>query len=109
MMKRLVLTVVAVSLIWVGSVVAGAMGNVSGEVTKMDGEMVTIKMADGAMKSVHIDPKGTKKEGKIDVGSHVTADVAANGHANWIHEMKDAMKDGMKEGMDSMKDGMKKE
>ncbi len=94
-MKRFVMMVLAVSLVWVGSALADAAGNVSGEVTKMEGDMVTIKAADGTTKSVHIDPKGTKKEGEIKVGAKVTADVTSGGHANWIKEVKDmgGMKD----------------
>jgi hypothetical protein len=89
-MKKLVLAAIAVSFIWAGTALAGEMGNVSGEVTKVDGEMVTIKTDDGSSKSVHVDPKGTKKEGDIKVGAHVTADVTSGGHANWIKEKKDA-------------------
>lgn len=94
-MKRFVLMVLAVSLIWVGSALAAAAGNVSGEVTKVEGEMVTIKAADGTTKTVHVDPKGTKKEGEIKVGAQVTADVTSSNHANWIKEVKDmgGMKD----------------
>ena len=91
-MKRLIMAAIAVSFIWAGTALAGEMGNVSGEVTKVDGEMVTIKTADGSSKSVHIDPKGTKKEGDIKVGAKVSADVASSGHANWIKEVKDAPK-----------------
>jgi hypothetical protein len=90
-MKKLVMMVVAVSLIWVGAALAGAdAGNVAGEVTKVEGEMVTIKQADGTAKTVHIDPKGTKKEGEIKIGAQVTADVTSSGHANWIKETKAA-------------------
>ena len=88
-MKKLILAAIAVSFIWAGTALAGDMGNVSGEVTKVDGEMVTIKMADGSSKSVHVDPKGTKKEGDVKVGAKVTADVTSSGHANWIKEMKE--------------------
>jgi hypothetical protein len=88
-MNKVVLAAVAVSLMWAGAALAGAMGNVSGEVTKMEGDMVTVKMADGSMKSVHIDPSTTKKEGEIKVGAQVSADVTSGGHANWIKEMKD--------------------
>ena len=87
-MKKVVLAAVAVSLMWAGAALAGAMGNVSGEVTKMDGEMVTIKAADGSAKTFHVDPKGTKKEGDIKVGAKVTADVTKDNHANWIKEVK---------------------
>ena len=95
MMKRFVMMVLAVSLVWVGSALADAAGNVSGEVTKVEGEMVTIKQADGTAKTVHVDPKGTKKEGEIKVGAKVTADVTSSNHANWIKEVKDmgGMKD----------------
>jgi len=94
-MKRFVMMVLVVSLVWVGSALADAAGNVSGEVTKVEGDMVTIKAADGTTKSVHVDPKGTKKEGEIKVGAKVTADVTSGGHANWIKEVKDmgGMKD----------------
>lgn len=94
-MKRFIMVVLAVSLVWVGSALAGAAGNVSGEVTKVEGDMVTIKAADGTTKSVHVDPKGTKKEGEIKAGAQVTADVTSGGHANWIKEVKDmgGMKD----------------
>ena len=88
-MKKLMLAAIAVSFIWAGTALAGEMGNVSGEVTKVEGEMVTVKTADGTSKSVHIDPKTTKKEGDIKVGAKVSADVASSGHANWIKEMKD--------------------
>jgi hypothetical protein len=88
-MKKLILAAIAVSFIWAGTALAGEMGNVSGEVTKVEGEMVTVKMADGSTKAVHVDPKGTKKEGDIKVGAHVSADVTSSGHANWIKEMKE--------------------
>jgi hypothetical protein len=52
--------------------------------------MVTIKLADGTAKTVHVDPKGTKKEGEIKIGAQVTADVTSSGHANWIKETKAA-------------------
>jgi uncharacterized protein (DUF2141 family) len=74
-LKQLILAVAAVSLIWAGTAMADAMGNVSGEVTKMDGEMVTIKAGDGSSKTFHVDPKGTKKE-------------TTDNHANWIKEVK---------------------
>lgn len=87
-MRKLMMVVAVASFLWIGSALAGEKGNVSGEVTKMDGEMVTIKMADGTTRSVHVDPMGTKKEGNIKVGAKVTADVTSGGHANWIKEVK---------------------
>jgi hypothetical protein len=103
MMKRFVMMVLAVSLVWVGSALADAAGNVSGEVTKVEGEMVTIKLADGTAKTVHVDPKGTKKDGEIKIGVQVTADVTKEGHANWIKETKAAGSATKDEHMGTMK------
>ena len=53
-MKKLIMAVVAVSFIWVGAALAAAdAGNVAGEVTKVEGEMVTIKAADGTTKWIY--------------------------------------------------------
>jgi len=103
-MKKLMMAVVAVSFIWVGAALAAAdAGNVAGEVTKVEGEMVTIKLTDGTAKTVHIDPKGTKKEGEIKIGAQVTADVTKEGHANWIKETKAADATKKDEPMGTMK------
>ena len=99
-MKSKVMLLSAVILsAWFGLAMAGAEGNVSGEITKIDGEMVTIKMEDGKTKEVHIDAKSTKKEGDLKVGAHVSADVTSGGHANWIKvkEMEEEEKEEEKE------------
>ena len=84
-MKSKVLLLSAVILsAWFGMAMAGAEGNVSGEITNIDGEMWTIEMEDGKTTKVHIDAKSTKKEGDLKVGTLVTADVTSGGHANWI-------------------------
>ncbi|MEW6683723.1 MAG: hypothetical protein AB1451_12495 [Nitrospirota bacterium] len=108
-MKQSMIVAGMVLLIW-GGVAAAGMDDITGEVTKMEGEMVTVKMGDGSMKTIHVDPKGTKKEGEVKVGAHVTANVTPSSHANWIKVMKGdgMMKDGMKKD-EMMKDGMKKD
>ncbi len=63
-------------------------GHITGKVTKVEGEMVTIKDDHGKEHMVHVDPKSTKKEGKIAVGAHVEADADDSGHAKSIHEVK---------------------
>ncbi len=63
---------------------------VKGEITKIAGELVTIK-TDKGERQVHIDPKGTKKSGEIKVGAKVEADVTSTGHANSI-KVEDGMK-----------------
>jgi hypothetical protein len=84
-MKRILLGLgVVILAAWYGFALAGTESNLSGKITKMDGEMWTVEMADGKTKSAHIDPATTKKEGELKVGAMVTADVASNGHANWI-------------------------
>lgn len=59
-------------------------GNLMGEVVKIDGEMVDVKTSDGNVRAIHIDPKTTKKTGKIEKGAMVEADVTGMGHAKWI-------------------------
>lgn len=84
-MKRVLFVLGLLSVVaWLGIAVAATEGNLSGKVTKIDGEMWTVEMADGKTKSIHIDPATTKKEGELKVGAMVTADVTSGGHANWI-------------------------
>jgi hypothetical protein len=65
-------------------------GNLSGEIVKIDKEMVDIKDSAGKVHSVHVDPKGTKKTGELKVGAKVGANVTDSGHANsiWVEEEK---------------------
>ena len=60
------------------------LGNVTGEVTKVEGEMVTIETADGASRTVRVDPQATRTEGAISTGAYVTADVTSDNRAIWI-------------------------
>ncbi len=63
-------------------------GNLSGEIVKISGEMVDVKDAEGNVRSIHVDPKSTKKSGELKVGAKVSADVNKMGHANsiWLTE-----------------------
>lgn len=57
---------------------------VSGEIVKIDGEMVSIKDNSGKVQQVHVDPKATKKTGDLKEGAKVTAQVNDKGHADSI-------------------------
>jgi len=59
-------------------------GHIKGEVTKIEGDMVTVKDATGKEHMLHVDAKATKKEGEIKVGAHVEADADKSGHAKSI-------------------------
>jgi len=82
--KTKIMMVVAVLMFSVGVAIAAVPGKVDGEVTKISGEMVTIKTTEGAMHSIHVDPKTTKKEGKVVIGAMVSADVNDKGHATTL-------------------------
>jgi len=61
----------------------GKKGHVGGEVTKVDGAMVTVKDDHGKEHMLHIDDT-TKKEGDVVVGAHVDAETADSGHVKSI-------------------------
>ncbi|NOY83381.1 MAG: hypothetical protein GXO96_00910 [Nitrospirae bacterium] len=86
-MKAKIMMIMAALLVWTGVAVA-SIATVSGEITEIKGEMVTVKTGDGAMKSIHVDPSATKKEGMIKVGAHVSAEVNDKGHAESIKVVK---------------------
>ncbi len=83
-MKKRIIGIIAAVMMFTGIAIAGIPGNVTGEVTEIKGEMVTVKTSEGDMKTFHVDPKGTKKEGMIKIGVQVSADVNDKGHANWV-------------------------
>ncbi len=91
-MKTKILGFIAVFLVFTGSAIAG-LGNISGEVTQIKGEMVTIKTSEDKTVKFHMDPKSTKKEGKIEIGAQVTADVDEKGHAKSITVVKNMKMD----------------
>ena len=57
---------------------------IKGEVTKIEGEMVTVKDAHAKEHTFHVDAKATKKIGEVTVGAHVEVDADKSGHANSI-------------------------
>jgi hypothetical protein len=75
--------VMTVSLATVGFAMKGHEA-IKGEVTKIEGEMVTVTDAHKKEHTFHVDPKASKKEGEIIVGAHVEVDADAKGHANSI-------------------------
>ncbi len=87
--------VMVASLATVSFAMKDMKGMIKGEVTKIEGEMVTVKDASGKEHMVHVDPKASKKEGEIMVGAKVEVDADAKGHANSIkaEAMKDMKKD----------------
>jgi len=91
-MKTKIMVVMAALLVWTGIAVANIAGNVNGEVTDIKGDMVTIKTSEGTMKSIHVDPSATKKEGMIKVGVQVSAEVNDKGHAKWVKVVQDKSK-----------------
>ncbi len=58
-------------------------GHIKGEITKIDGEMVTVKDEHGEEHMLHVD-KSTKKKGEIKTGAHVEAEATDSGHAKSI-------------------------
>ena len=73
----------------------GKKGSISGEVTHVEGAMVTVKDDHGKEHMLHVDDS-TKKEGDIVVGAHVEAEATGSGHAKSIsvHEEKHAEEKG---------------
>ena len=61
----------------------GKKGHVAGEVTKIEGAMITVKDDHGKEHMLHADDT-TKKEGHIEVGAHVEAEATGSGHATSI-------------------------
>lgn len=83
-MKQMMIMAATLSFFLTAVAAGDMLGNVTGEVTKVEGEMVTIKTADGANRTVHVDPKSTRTEGDISTGAYVTADVTSDNRAIWI-------------------------
>lgn len=61
---------------------------VTGEIVKIDGEMVSIKDSSGKVQQIHVDPKATKKTGDLKEGAKVSAEVTDKGHADSIEVKK---------------------
>ncbi len=57
---------------------------IKGEVTKIEGDMVTVTDDHKKAHTFHVDATATKKEGEIIVGATVEVDADKSGHANSI-------------------------
>lgn len=58
---------------------------ITGEIVKIDGEMVSVKEdSTGKVEQIHVDPKATKKMGELKEGAKVTAQVDDRGHAQSV-------------------------
>ena len=62
----------------------GIAGTVTGEIVKIEGDMVSVKDDTGKVQQIHVDPKATKKTGELKEGAKVTAQVNDKGHAESI-------------------------
>lgn len=78
------LLVAGIMTVSLASVSFAMKGHIKGEVTKIEGDMVTVKDAAGKDHMLHVDKTSTKKEGDIKVGARVEADADDSGHAKSI-------------------------
>ena len=62
----------------------GFAATVTGEIVKIEGDMVSVKDSTGKVQQIHVDPKATKKTGELKEGAKVTAQVDDKGHANSV-------------------------
>lgn len=84
MMKR-ILGLIGVFVMVLAMAGVGFAGKaITGEIVKIDGEMISIKDDTGKVQQVHVDPKATKKTGELKQGAKVTAQVNDQGHAESI-------------------------
>lgn len=84
MMKR-ILGLIGVFVMVLAMASVGFAGKaITGEIVKIDGEMISIKDDTGKVQQVHVDPKATKKTGELKQGAKVTAQVNDQGHAESI-------------------------
>ncbi|MBI3803458.1 MAG: hypothetical protein HY282_06815 [Nitrospirae bacterium] len=88
-MKKLMMFFVAAMVAFSFATVSFATGDhkVSGEVTKVEGDMVTVKDDKGKEHKIHTD-KSTKTTGDIKQGAKVDVDMTDKGHATAISAKK---------------------
>lgn len=88
-MKRLIMFFVAAMVAFSFATVSFATEGhkISGEVTKVEGDMVTIKDDKGKEHKLHTD-KSTKTTGDIKQGAKVEAEMSDKGHATAISVKK---------------------
>lgn len=84
MMKKIFGLIGVFAMVLALASVGLAAKTITGEIVKIDGEMVLIKDDSGKVEQVHVDPKGTKKTGELKQGAKVTAQVNDQGHAESI-------------------------
>lgn len=83
MMKK-ILSLMGVFVMVLALAGVGLAGTVTGEIVKIDGDMVSVKDDKGKIQQIHVDPKATKKTGELKEGAKVTAQVNDKGHAESI-------------------------
>lgn len=85
MMKKGIIfgTLLLALVAFVGTGFAGNQ-TIDGSLVKIDGAMYTVKNDKGDEKTIHVDPKSTKKTGDLKTGTKVQAEVDSSGHALWI-------------------------
>lgn len=88
-MKKLIMFFVAAMVAFSFATVGFAGGDhkISGEITKVEGDMVTIKDEKGKEHMVHTD-KSTKMSGEVKQGAKVEAQTTEKGHATMISVKK---------------------
>lgn len=88
MMKKIFGLVGAFVLVMALSGVGLAGTTITGEIVKIDGEMVSVKDSAGKVHQIHVDPKATKKSGELKQGDKVKAEVDEKGHAKSVEAQK---------------------
>lgn len=88
-MKKLIMFFVAAMVAFSFATTTFASGDhkISGEITKVEGDMVTIKDDKGKEHKVHTD-KSTKMSGEVKQGAKVEAETTDKGHATAISVKK---------------------
>ena len=88
-MKKLIMFFVAamVAFSFATTTFAAGAHKVTGEVTKVEGDMITVKDAKGKEHKMHTD-KSTKMSGDVKQGAKVEAEMTDKGHATEISVKK---------------------
>jgi hypothetical protein len=84
MMKKIFSLMGALVMVMTLAGVGFANQTITGEIVKIEGDMVSVKDSTGKVQQIHVDPKATKKTGELKEGAKVTAQVDDKGHANSV-------------------------
>ncbi len=85
MMKKIFNLIGAFVLVMALTGVGLAGTTITGEIVKIDGEMISVKDdTTGRVQQIHVDPKATKKTGEMKEGAKITAQVDDKGHAHSV-------------------------